>query len=252
MGLAKIQNYDQSYVTQAGFAVGTPHYISPEQAMGRRQIDTRSDIYSLGVTLYHMLSGEVPFPDDSPLVVMTKHLNEPLPSIKEKTGRAVSEPTMRILNKMTAKRPEDRYQTPTELIADLDRTLSRADGSTTSTASVLARVQARKPAEAAPEEVEEKAVPPQADIRDVLRLKETTEVASAPRTASISKLGPGTLRKAKRKSENLIDMIGDLIASMLLNQDGEIDSGSVVKFIGMLFGAVLVLIVIIRILISIF
>lgn len=126
LGLAKVQRKEKSFVTQTGFAVGTPHYISPEQAQGRREVDVRADIYSLGVTLYHMLTGDVPFPDDSPLVVMTKHLNEPIPPLRQ-ANPAVSIRTQQIMDKMTAKKLKDRYQTATELVADLEEALAQLE-----------------------------------------------------------------------------------------------------------------------------
>lgn len=118
LGLAKVQQKQASFVTQTGFAVGTPHYISPEQAQGKPHVDTRADIYSLGVTLYHMLAGDVPFPDDSPLVVMTKHLNNEFPPLEDRNP-SVSRRTHAILARMTAKKITERYQSATDLLADI-------------------------------------------------------------------------------------------------------------------------------------
>lgn len=99
-------------------AVGTPHYVSPEQAKGTEDVDIRGDIYSLGATLYHLVVGEPPFSGSNPMVVMTKHLTEPVvPPIKKKP--TISPALNSVIMKMLAKRKEDRYNTPTELLEDL-------------------------------------------------------------------------------------------------------------------------------------
>ncbi|RME81718.1 MAG: serine/threonine protein kinase [Planctomycetota bacterium] len=99
-------------------AVGTPHYISPEQAKGVEVIDGRSDIYSLGATLYHLAVGEPPFSGNSPMVVMTKHLTDPVvPPIKRQSG--ISPSLSGAIMKMMEKKKEDRYQTAQELLQDL-------------------------------------------------------------------------------------------------------------------------------------
>jgi serine/threonine-protein kinase len=117
LGLAKNIEGDAS-ATEEGIAMGTPFYVSPEQARGERRIDIRADIYSLGATLYHMVTGRVPFPGPNPAVVMTRHLNDPLEppdEVNKRVGRGLSQ----IIEKMMAKDREARYQTPADLIADL-------------------------------------------------------------------------------------------------------------------------------------
>ncbi|HOX37428.1 MAG TPA: FHA domain-containing serine/threonine-protein kinase [Candidatus Brocadiia bacterium] len=123
LGLAKKietrsdQEGDATSLTDAMVAVGTPQYISPEQAKGLENIDTRADIYSLGITLFTMLSGAFPF-DGPPMEVIAKQITEPVPSIKSIVP-SVSERTNSIVKKMTVKMPEKRYQTPHELVGDL-------------------------------------------------------------------------------------------------------------------------------------
>jgi serine/threonine protein kinase len=119
LGLAKTED-SEAHITRMGVSVGTPHYISPEQAKGSVDVDIRSDIYSLGATLYHMVVGEVPFVGSSPMVVMTKHLSSPLPFPSEK-NRAVSVNLSRVICKMMEKPVEERYQTPDEVLGDLQR-----------------------------------------------------------------------------------------------------------------------------------
>lgn len=116
LGLARLTIEDPS---QHKELVGTPGYISPEQARGEHNIDIRSDIYSLGVTFYFCLTGELPFKGDTAAIVMNKHINEqPIPP-KQKRPQ-ISNPINIFILKMMAKRKEERYQTPSELIKDLE------------------------------------------------------------------------------------------------------------------------------------
>src|SRR5207237_7346690 len=94
-------------------------YISPEQIRGELNIDFRADIYSLGATFYHMVTGKLPFEGSTPAAVMHKHLKEPLvppdhiiPSLSTGVGE--------IIERMMAKRPEERYQSMKDLIVDLE------------------------------------------------------------------------------------------------------------------------------------
>lgn len=106
---------------EEGKSVGTPNYISPEQALGEPNIDVRSDIYSLGATFFHILTGRPPF-QGTPAVVMTKHINEESPDVLELNPH-LRESVGQIVDKMLEKDPEDRYQTPAELIEDLERVI---------------------------------------------------------------------------------------------------------------------------------
>jgi len=120
LGLAKsVAPGADSSVTLDGKALGTPYYASPEQAEFSTELDIRTDIYSLGATLYHMVDGNVPFDGPTPAAVMAKHLANRLPSVDE-MARSFSPWTAAIVHKMMAKDRLKRYQTPDELIADLD------------------------------------------------------------------------------------------------------------------------------------
>ena len=119
LGLAKTRGSGAT-LTQSGLAVGTPHYISPEQARGESDVDIRADLYSLGATLFHMLSGKTPYSGTTAAVVMTKHLSEGVPDVR-RIRPDVSEPVTAILRKLMAKERVDRYQTPDELLEDLRR-----------------------------------------------------------------------------------------------------------------------------------
>jgi len=115
-GLVKIQKSVKQ--TQTGMVFGTPQYISPEQTSGERQ-DPRSDIYSLGIVFYHLLTGNLPFISNSAIELMMKHLNEPLPDPRKITP-SLPQRMVEILSRMTAKDPNDRYINCRELLWELE------------------------------------------------------------------------------------------------------------------------------------
>jgi serine/threonine-protein kinase len=117
-GLAR-QTDRATRLTRTGMAMGTPHYISPEQARGEADVDVRSDIYSLGGTLYHMLTGRPPFSGTSAAVIMTRHITEQVPWPQDVNPR-VSDNCCVLIEKMMTKDREERYQTPAELLHDLE------------------------------------------------------------------------------------------------------------------------------------
>jgi serine/threonine protein kinase len=98
--------------TASGLVSGTPAYMSPEQAQGVK-VDHRSDIYSLGVVLYEMVAGRIPFEGDTSWTLIFKHINEPPPSIA-----GIQPAVQKVINRALAKKPEDRYQTARALAAD--------------------------------------------------------------------------------------------------------------------------------------
>jgi len=121
MGLAvDSETQGRRRITQAGIAMGTPFYLSPEQIEGKSEADIRSDIYALGTTIYEALTGRPPFEGETPAVVMMKHLNEQVPSPHE-IDHTISVNFCHMLEKMMAKDRAERYQTPGELIADCQR-----------------------------------------------------------------------------------------------------------------------------------
>src|SRR5207249_4806805 len=105
-------------LTQQGFVVGTPEYLSPERYSGRN-IDTRSDIYSLGVLIYRMLAGRVPFTGNSPTEVLQKHVKQPAPPLRLLNG-AISEEVEFVVMRALAKRAEDRPATTIEFANELN------------------------------------------------------------------------------------------------------------------------------------
>ncbi len=119
LGLAK-RTDEASHLTAARQGFGTPYYMPYEQAMNAKFADGRSDIFALGATLYHLVTGEVPFPGDSHLeIVEKKDLGKYQPA--RSINPAVPDVLERILAKMLARDPNDRYQTASELIVDLER-----------------------------------------------------------------------------------------------------------------------------------
>ncbi len=114
-GIARIVGATQ--YTQTGALAGTPAYMSPEQGQGERG-DERSDIYSLGVMLYEMVTGTVPYDADTPFAVIMQHVSQPLP-LPTKINPDIPEPVERVILKALSKNPDDRYQTAGELAKDL-------------------------------------------------------------------------------------------------------------------------------------
>lgn len=119
LGLAKwISDDDSGGMTQSGVVMGTPYYISPEQVRGSRDVDSRSDIYSLGATLHHMVTGHIPYEGTSPAVIMAMHLNNPVPE-PGRVNTALDPDICAIIKKMMAKKVDERYQTMEEVDAVL-------------------------------------------------------------------------------------------------------------------------------------
>src|SRR5262245_5563178 len=120
MGLARLHQVEASSddLTASGVTLGTFDYISPEQARDPRAADVRSDIYSLGCTLYYMLTGQPPFPDGTAMQKLLRHQGDEPPDVR--LFRPELNPAVTgLIGRMLAKRPSQRYQSPAELIADL-------------------------------------------------------------------------------------------------------------------------------------
>ena len=120
-GIAKINEPEgavDTNLTAPNLVIGTPQYMSPEQCSHDSEIDARSDIYSMGVILYEMLVGHVPFSGDSPTIVMMKHLQDPVPSVLEERNDLPAA-VGRVVARAMAKVPDHRYQNVPELVDDL-------------------------------------------------------------------------------------------------------------------------------------
>src|SRR5262249_30270165 len=131
MGLARLNEPDlganAAHLTQMGTLMGTPEFIAPEQATNSRTCDIRADIYSLGCTLYFLLTGQSPFPDGTVWDKVMRHQTEAPPPVADvratalmrydhcETDCIVPREVQSVLARMLAKKPDDRYATPGEL-----------------------------------------------------------------------------------------------------------------------------------------
>ena len=119
MGLARAVSDREAAEEEKGKAFGTPYYISPEQVRGDPTVDYRADIYSLGCTLYHMVTGKVPFEGANPSIVMTKHLKEePIPP--DHVNPNLSSGIGEVIELCMHKEPDERYNSTSDLLHDLE------------------------------------------------------------------------------------------------------------------------------------
>ena len=151
-GRAKVTDFgiarslESKGLTATGRVLGTTDYVSPEQAMGE-DVDERSDVYSLGVVLYEMLTGDVPFQAETQVGVAMKHVNEPMPDVQAKRSE-ISAAVAAVVDRATTKDPRDRYSTVAEMVRDLEQTLeveaARRGGTSGEATSVLDSVPAER------------------------------------------------------------------------------------------------------------
>ena len=151
-GRAKVTDFgiarelEQDGLTKTGRVLGTTDYVAPEQAMGKG-VDARSDIYSLGILLYEMLVGEVPFQADNLVGVAMKHVNERMPDV-QKERKDVSSALAAVIERATEKKPDKRYPDMNAMLADLENALevevARAGRSTAEATTVLDSVPRRR------------------------------------------------------------------------------------------------------------
>ncbi|QDS87646.1 Serine/threonine-protein kinase PrkC [Rosistilla ulvae] len=128
-GLARIANPDfQSDLTQVGLTLGTPLYMSPEQVQGK-PVDVRSDLYSLGVTMFHVLTGRPPFEGETPLAIAVRHLHEEPPRI---SGLRMDDHIPgwidEVVARLMAKDPKKRFDTPARLVEYLQKKVAESGG----------------------------------------------------------------------------------------------------------------------------
>ncbi|MBX3470646.1 MAG: serine/threonine protein kinase [Planctomycetes bacterium] len=125
-GIVKLlDDPEEGTVTIAGTTVGTPFYISPEQARGEEELDIRSDLYALGITLFQLTTGKVPFTGKSQGAILVRHILEEVPD--PRTLRPdLSEDLAGVVRKLTRKRREDRYASPQEVVDAISQVLAGA------------------------------------------------------------------------------------------------------------------------------
>jgi serine/threonine-protein kinase len=125
LGLARALNRkDDKRITKHGVTVGTPYYLSPEQAQGTERLTRATDLYALGATLYHLLTGKVPYDGKTSLDVMAKHISEEIPDprvLRPGVSQAASSICMRLMQK----RPRDRFPSAISLAEELEQLLQR-------------------------------------------------------------------------------------------------------------------------------
>jgi len=121
-GLAKITGAATTSLTMSGMIVGTPLYMSPEQSEAR-ETDHRSDIYSLGVMFYQLLTGSPPYTAGTPVAILLQHVREPIPDLRQ-AAPGVPPALAAIVTRMMAKKPEERYQSCAEVARDIDAFLT--------------------------------------------------------------------------------------------------------------------------------
>ncbi len=116
-GIAKVASNDDQNLTKTGTVFGTPHYMSPEQAMGQKdKIDARSDIYSMGVMLFEIFTGELPFKAESFMGILSQHITAPPPAPSTvQPGKNIPRQVEEVIQRAMAKTPEQRYGSTLEM-----------------------------------------------------------------------------------------------------------------------------------------
>lgn len=123
-GIAKVLESNLQ-LTETGAAIGTPAYMAPEQSLGRK-VDGRTDIYALGIILYEMLLGRLPYQADTPMAVALAHIHEPLPLPRE-INPSIPEPIEAVILRALAKEPDDRYQQASQLAEAFNHAIAEAN-----------------------------------------------------------------------------------------------------------------------------
>lgn len=203
-GLAMRHENDAEYrITRDKTTVGTVDYMSPEQARDSRSADIRSDIYSLGCTSFHMLAGVAPFARGSLPERILHHMQTPAPDVR-RLNKNVPAYLAAILNRMLAKKPEDRYQTPADLLADLENPeqvpLPDKDDKPDRDKARKAKPEATPAVEAAPPEAAVQEIKPSKPARPKKLAESRTLKEDEDREAHSDRTGEPRKRSKKKKA----------------------------------------------------
>jgi serine/threonine protein kinase len=141
-GIAKRVDGEVAHFTQTGFVVGTPQYMSPEQALGQGDVDARSDLYAMGAVLFQMVTGAPPYEGESSQEIVGKHLSEPVPIATSKNAR-IPMWLSNVIVRAMAKRPADRFQSAKAMIEALQAGRVTGPQGTVSAERVAQQIQAQ-------------------------------------------------------------------------------------------------------------
>jgi serine/threonine protein kinase len=186
-----------SHITDTGYIVGTPLYMSPEQALGSHKVDSRSDIYAMGAVLFHLLTGAPPFPGEDSQEIVGRHIREPLP-MGSLSRDGIPPWVARVVVRCLAKHPDDRYPTARALLEAL-----RAGRATAPAGVVLRSDSQRAPAarvEDAPTEQWPNAAPPASTPRSSARRRLAIAGAAA---ALVGAAAVGTMVGTSRRPDSV-------------------------------------------------
>jgi len=122
LGLAK-RRTEGKEITSAGLIVGTPHFMSPEQALGVESVDIRADLYALGITLFYLVSGKFPFDAENAVGVLTRHVNEDVPDVRN-FASPIAPTTARLIADLCQREPNARYPSAAAAVVDFQRALA--------------------------------------------------------------------------------------------------------------------------------
>ena len=205
-GIAKIVGGTRH--TATGAVVGTAMYMSPEQIKGE-QPDRRTDIYSLGVSLFEMVSGRPPFDANSAMTLMMMHINDPIPNIKS-LNPDVPDALIAVINKALAKDPNDRYQTAAQMAAALRNALSA--GSSSPQATMMEDATLMKQARGTT--IEKPFTGTYVESTPIVPARGTMIESSAPGTSSIYS-SPVAPPAPKRKTSMAVPVIAAVVIGLL-------------------------------------
>lgn len=133
LGISKVATEDRpADLTLAGMMVGSPYYVSPEQARAEKDIDWRADQYSLGASFYHMLVGSLPYDSENAMTIIAAHLSKPIPDPRDKNSD-ISDRSALIIGQMMQKEKEDRFESWDDAIDAIENAIDEVSGSGAST-----------------------------------------------------------------------------------------------------------------------